>query len=575
MAAAGSAPRTGKDWGEPIAPPKASANTQIWRAWWAKARPAILPLLVPSVAAKLPPADATRAVLVAQINDPCSVIRVGLKYELLTANAKAAQAPSGPAAVADKDASSAKSPPDKGPGPSSADATTTPACKYPGCTRKIPSTETDCLLCCKHCAEPDCDIPTHVASRSARAAVSSPQPSAPTLDGGTMARLLTMLSHSPAASAAAASAAPHSSTSADVGATTAAPPDSVSQGPLPSSQDLSITWYTVISQWKLFPFPADDHDRVLSALNHISAAWTQRATNVFHKYFVALGPADHTRRFQPKLPPLGISQADWDTDRSSAILAAHVTNQHLLTITRAYARSRFVGTGKKPVLFFAVTPKKMSHELYLIDQAQNALPSLDPANPTISSSFWSSPLKGFWWMLFASSLPIGQVRPALEEAVRDGGNWLRSTQPSLFTPEVTWENKYSEQALLRRQARGGADPPPPAKRQRTAPTSTHRTTNRDQASDRQDRKTATRPSFPSSGAGAVATSTSRQHQGGSSVDDTPDPTLGSAGASVDAPSNPPPPPTDGGKYWTKERRDFHKAKAKAARARISANGDKK
>ena len=406
-ALAPSAPKTTYgDYSETLKPPAESANASVWRAWWAKAKPGIKPFLHDKLFDKLPDAAPNKKALTDAIKDPTSTIRIGLKMEAMDAAARTKSL--APLAPSSSSAANKDVVPDVGAGSSSS---TTP-CAGPSCENI--ADHHSCRLCPDCCTDDACSAPRHITAklrreRDARRALqqridSSSAPKAPsgTLDPSTMATLLTIMAKAGTAQPNPIPNPAPAPADADPGP---APPGSVAHGPLRTAQDPSITWFQVISQWRTHPFCSDDTDRVTAAFDHVSAAWSQRATTVFHRFYSARGPADITRRFETLPPPSGTSPGDWEAERSDKILACNTTLQHLLNILRAYARSRFAIPGKnRKAVWFAVIQRMESNEFYAIKYAQAKTPILDPANPTISEDHWASPDAGFWWMLFAASL---------------------------------------------------------------------------------------------------------------------------------------------------------------------------
>jgi hypothetical protein len=439
------------DWPPAMKPPGPSDAATTWQKWYDTHYDDIVKYLPAGLAKTLPdkkskPTKARKAAIMGLLDKDTSALRIGLKMAAIST--PSTPSPTSPSSTANTSPSS----------------TTPPAhgvrndCNYPRCTNV--ATSTDCPRCQDHCEDDDCAFPIHltIRMRKERAALrrAQQQTAAAATAAGSLSFLFNALSaHHQAQTQtlpAAASGAGDSSTSAASAAP--APAGSVAEGPLSAAADPSVVWFQVIASWKLYPFAADDHDRVTAALDHISAAWSQRATLVFHKFFTATGPANITRRFVPKPPPEGTDPDEWESERSEKILAHVTTCNHITAICRAYARSRFVVPGKKKAIWFAITTAKKSNEFYAIEQAQLNIPTLDPANPTVPAECWSDPSKAFYWMLLASSFRIGFLRTGLETAVRDYGEAYRAANSSMFVAEPVHTARYSEEALQRKTDRG-------------------------------------------------------------------------------------------------------------------------
>ena len=466
-------------WPDSLKPPAETAPAAAWQTWFDKARPIIGPLLPPLIALKLPALGSkpSRASLIKEIKKDDSHLRVGLALAAVAAAKPApASPPSAPgSSTGHGSASTGGSPPHSGTSSSSSPGGalvtvpgrhgSRPDCATPRCENVASSLQCDfCQTCCKR---DECPAALHITHKLRRereknerirqtAAVESPPAaSGATLSPETMASLITHLAATRNPSTTTPSVTvPSNPVASGAGATQPAPPGTVSQGPLPSTAHPSITWFQVVSAWKLYSFAADDSDRVASAFDHISAAFTQRLTLLFHNYFTALGSHDITRRFEPKPPPPGKAQADWDAERSDRILAASSSIDHLMAILRAFARSRFVVPKKKCAIWFLIQTSKESSEFYAIRKSQENVPKLDPANPLVNSSEWAGPHRALWWMLFACSLPLGIFRTSLETAVEHYGESVRASNSSMFVAEPVYNAKYSAEAVRRREARG-------------------------------------------------------------------------------------------------------------------------
>lgn len=526
-------PVSGIDWPADLKPPLGSATTTVWRQWYFKVLPEISRHLSPLMALKLPQqgSQPSKADIRNDINNESSILRIGLRMCAVAANAAPPPSQNSPAQNSPASSAGNSTSTTNPTANSSTSSTTTPPANSqarPDCnTERCENVATDirCLKCESCCKNYECPVPGHISAKIRREREAAKREEAERqansgaiLSPATMAKIVTMFaSRELQADQPSTTRTPAASGAGDPGP---APPGTVAEGPLRSVSDPSIVWFQVISAWKLYPFASDDTDRVTAALDHIAAAWSQRATLLFHKYFDAHGPADYTRRFFPKPPPDGITPDDWDLERSDRILAAATTNDHLMAILRAFARSRFVVPKKKANLFLLISPTKQTTEFHAINQAQTDTPKLDPANPVVQPVAWSSPLKAVWWMLFASSLRIGSLRQGLEQAVIDVGESHRTSHVHMFSPEPVWEVKYSQQALQRKRARDESNRPAPTQRPQDQ-TKTRRIDDQNPRNPPQQQQVAAnqrtdqRQHAPSGGAGAdTAAGDARPTHGG-------------------------------------------------------------